>query len=36
MEEVEGWQGVIMYPSGFDVLLFVTEPVKELPLFDDS
>ena len=36
MEEVEGWQGVIMYPSGFDVPPFVAEPVKELPLFDDG
>lgn len=25
-----------MYPSRFDVPLFVTEPVKELLLFDDS
>ena len=25
-----------MYPSGFDVPPFVTEPVKELPLFDDG
>ena len=36
MEEVERWQGVIMYPSGFDVLPFVTEPVEELLLFDDG
>ena len=31
-EEVEQWQGVIQYPSGFDVPSFVTEPVQELPL----
>ena len=35
-EEVEQWQGVIQYPSGFDVPSFVTEPVQELPLFDDG
>merc|ERR1711939_491931 len=35
-EEVEQWQGVIQYPSGFDVPPFVTEPVQGLPLFDDG
>ena len=36
MEEVESWQGVIMYPSGFDVPRSVAEPIEELPLFDDG
>ena len=36
MEEVERWQGVIMYPSEFDAPPFVTEPIEELPLFDDG
>lgn len=35
-EEVEQWQGVIQYPSGFDVPPSVAEPVPELPLFDDG
>jgi hypothetical protein len=35
-EEVEQWQGVIQYASGFDIPLFVTEPIQELPLFDDG
>ena len=35
-EEIEQWQGVILYPSRFDVPSFVTEPVQELPLFDDG
>jgi hypothetical protein len=35
-EEVEQWQGVVTYPSGFEVPSFVTEPVQELPLFDDG
>ena len=35
-EEIQEWAGVVQYPSEFEVLPFVDDPVDELALFHDG